>query len=209
MLSITKEQLAQLPPVEYDGRIHIIDTVSGVRDAVSYMSKCDLIGFDTETRPTFTKGKSHNVALLQLATDDECFLIRINKVGLPDMLRGFLEATVPVKVGLSIKDDFHSIGRICNGFNPNGYVELQNYVKQFDIMDISLQKVFGIIFGKRISKSQRLSNWEADELTAAQQRYASVDAWACLKIYRYLLAGKFDPKIWKFEDFELPSVKTE
>ena len=79
MLSITKEQIAQLPPVEYDGKIHVVDTVSGVRDVVLYLSKCDIVGFDTETRPTFTKGKSHKVALLQLSTDDECFLIRLNK----------------------------------------------------------------------------------------------------------------------------------
>ncbi len=209
MLSITKEQIAQLPPVEYDGKIHVVDTVSGVRDVVLYLSKCDIVGFDTETRPTFTKGKSHKVALLQLSTDDECFLIRLNKTGMPNVLRRFMEADKPLKVGLSVKDDFHSICKVCDEFTPGGYVELQEFVKRFDIGDMSLQKVYGIIFGKRISKAQRLSNWEADELTDAQQRYAAIDAWACLKIYRYLLAGCFDAETWKFEDFDFVNDKSE
>lgn len=208
MLSITKEQLSLLPPVDYDGKIHVVDTVSGVRDVVAYLTKCDLVGFDTETRPTFTKGKTHKVALLQLSTDDECFLVRLNKTGMPVFLREFLESGSPVKVGLSVKDDFHSICRICDGFNPDGFIELQEYVKNFGISDMSLQKVYGIIFGKRISKAQRLSNWEAEELTAAQQRYASIDAWACLKIYRHLLAGAFDAETWRFEDFELLTDKS-
>ncbi|MDE5647014.1 MAG: 3'-5' exonuclease domain-containing protein 2 [Muribaculaceae bacterium] len=203
MLSITKEQLAQLPPVEYDGRIHVVDTISGVRDVVAYLTKCDMVGFDTETRPTFTKGKTHKVALLQLSTDEECFLIRLNKTGMPNVMRDFLESNSPIKIGLSIKDDFHSICKVCDGFNPDGFVELQDYVKGFDISDMSLQKVYGIIFGQRISKAQRLSNWEADELSPAQQRYASIDAWACLKIYRHLLAGNFNPETWCFEDFDL------
>ena len=207
MLSITKEQVSLLPPVEYPGKIHVVDTVSGVRDVVAYLSKCDAVGFDTETRPTFTKGRSHKVALLQLSTDDECFLVRLNKTGMPKVMQTFLEASEPIKVGLSVKDDFHSICRVCEGFNPEGFVELQDYVKQFDISDMSLQKVYGIIFGRRISKSQRLSNWEAEELTAPQQRYASIDAWACLKIYRYLVAGNFHPETWRFEDFELVAEK--
>lgn len=209
MLSITKEQIALLPGVEYSGKMHVVDTVAGVKDVVTYLSKCDIVGFDTETKPSFTKGRSHKVALLQLSTDDECFLVRLNKTGLPRVMQTFLESSQPLKVGLSIKDDFHSLSKVCEKFHPEGFVELQDYVKKFDISDMSLQKVYGIIFGRRISKAQRLSNWEASELSAGQQRYASIDAWACLKIYRYLESGAFDPSMWRFEDFDVVTEKVE
>ncbi|MDE6351802.1 MAG: 3'-5' exonuclease domain-containing protein 2 [Muribaculaceae bacterium] len=193
MLSITKEQITQLPVRSYSGRAILINTMSDARAAMTYLNKQSIVGFDTETRPSFKKGQVHKVALLQLSTPDECFLFRLNHLGLFEELRKFLCNESIVKVGLSIKDDFHALNRL-EPIEPAGFIELQSHVKNFEIADNSLQKIFAIIFNERISKTQRLTNWEADVLTEAQQAYAALDAWACLKIYNYLNEGLFDPK---------------
>lgn len=199
MLSISKETLALLPAVEYDGTCHIIDTASSARDAANYLMKQRLIGFDTETKPSFQKGRTHKVALLQLATHDECFLFRLNKIGITESLKKLLETPNVMKIGLSTKDDFHALRRLDPTIMPDGFLELQNWVKDYEILDNSLSRIHAIIFDRRISKSQRLTNWEADELTEPQQKYAALDAWACLEIYEYLLSGKFDPRISKYK----------
>ena len=133
------------------------------------------------------------MALIQISTGDCCYLFRINKFGFTPELKEFIEDESITKVGLSLKDDFHVLHKLHN-FLPSSFVDLQEMVKDFCIRDCSLQKIYGIIFNERISKSQRLSNWEASLLTPPQQTYASIDAWACIKIYNYLISGKFNPE---------------
>jgi len=153
------------------------------------------VGVDTETRPSFRKGAVNKVALLQVSTYDTCFLFRLNHLGLPDFLEEFLQNDV-LKIGLSLKDDFAMLRR-RNQKDPRmgNWVELQDYVASFGIEEKSLQKIYALLFQEKISKSQRLSNWEADTLTEAQQLYAATDAWACVRIYQYLeelcLSGKY------------------
>lgn len=190
-ISISKEALAGMPLVEYTANIEVVDTEEDARKALNYIMTQPIVGLDTETRPAFQKGRTHKVALVQIATMDRAFLFRINRIGLMEELRQLLADERVVKVGLSLKDDFMGLHRIAD-FEPAGIIELQTYVKEFGISDASLQKIYGIIFGRRISKSQRLSNWEAAELTPAQQHYAALDAWACLNIYNHLKDGKFD-----------------
>lgn len=191
-LSIPKQVISTLPPVEFDGGIQVVDTVDKAKVALRELTRARIVGFDTETRPSFRKGHLHKVALMQLATDDFCILFRLNKLGMPDALRDFLANPDVTKIGLSVHDDFNSLGR-SGEIEHNGFVELQKFVKQYCIDDISLQKIYAIVFGEHISKGQRLSNWEATELTPQQQRYAAIDAWACLKLYRHLSEGRFDP----------------
>ena len=145
------------------------------------------MGVDTETRPSFKKGKVNSVALLQVATSDTCFLFRLNRIGIPDFLEEFLQNDV-LKIGLSLRDDFFNMLRRANNKDPRvgNWIELQDYVSRFGIQEKSLQKIYAILFGEKISKSQRLSNWEADVLTEAQQQYAATDAWATLRIYQRL-----------------------
>lgn len=191
-LAICKEAVNQLPPVQYEGGIQVIDTIDKARVALRELTRAHIVGFDTETRPSFRKGHLHKVALMQLATDDYCFLFRLNKLGVFDLLKDFLENPDVMKIGLSVHDDFQVLGR-SGEIAPEGFIELQSFVKQYSIADTSLQKIFAIVFGQRISKSQRLTNWEAAELTPEQQRYAAIDAWACLHLYRHLSAGNFNP----------------
>jgi ribonuclease D len=183
--SITKEQIAVLPVEEYKGRVIIIETKKDAGRAVEYLSKCERIGFDTETRPSFTKGQRFKIALMQIATENVCFLFRLNKIGIPKALEDFLSDDTILKIGLSLRDDFGAIKRRTD-IEPHNFLDLQGYVGQFGIEDASLQKIYAILFGRKISKGQRLSNWEADRLSDSQQRYAALDAWACLKIYNKL-----------------------
>ncbi|MDE6559215.1 MAG: 3'-5' exonuclease domain-containing protein 2 [Muribaculaceae bacterium] len=191
-LSISKSDLAKLPAADYKGEIHLIDSPEKIRKAVECLSRETIIGFDTETRPSFRKGQSYQVALMQLATHDKCFLIRLNKIGLPDGIKHILEDNNVLKIGVSLHDDFHNLSKIFT-MTPGGFVDLQPYVKKFGIVDNSLSRIYGILFGQRISKSQRLTNWEAATLTPAQQAYASIDARSCITIYEYLQSGKFSP----------------
>lgn len=182
-----------MPLLTYPAAITIVDNEDSAREALLALSAEKMVGFDTETRPSFRKGCVHKVALMQISTADRCYLFRLNKIGIGPELKCFLENPSVLKIGLSVHDDFNVLRR-RGELSPNGFVDLQDMVKKYDIKDISLQKIYAIIFGKRISKSQRLSNWEADKLTEAQQAYAALDAWACLKIYSYLEQGLFVAK---------------
>ena len=182
-----------MPQVTFTGRIHIVSAISQVKSAVTALRKFPVVGFDTETRPCFRRGERHPVALLQLSTPSDAFLFRLNKTGVTAPLKQFLEDETCVKVGLSTTDDFHQIARLCD-CQPAGFVELQQLVKEYSISDMSLQKIYAILFQRKISKGQQLTNWEALQLTEAQQQYAAIDAWACLQIYEYLQSGAFVPQ---------------
>lgn len=193
MLGISKETVHALPEVHYPGKVILIDSAAKARDAVAYLLKQPQIGFDTETRPSFQKNHRYKVSLVQLSVPGECFLFRLKQIGSLDGLMSIFENPAIQKIGLSLKDDFHSLAKLCE-FTPAGFVELQTFVKEYEIADNSLQKIFALIFGQRISKNQRLTNWEAAELTPGQQSYAAIDAWACVEIYNHLMAGRFHPE---------------
>lgn len=185
-MAISKEELNALDVEVFNGEIRVIDSQEQVDAACEALKQVDIIGFDTETKPAFRKGVSNKVALLQLSTSDKCFLFRLNKIEMPSCLISILSDKDIKKIGLSIKDDFHALGKTYS-FKPQNFIEIQSLVKDYDIEEQSLQKVYAILFNKRITKGQRLSNWEADELSEAQQMYAAIDAWACLKIYQHLV----------------------
>ena len=183
--TIEKSTVATLPTVQFEGRIITIDTASDADKVAFALSREKAIGIDTETRPAFRKGVHHNVSLLQLSTADTCFLIRLCRTGLTDSLVALLENEEIKKIGVSLHDDSQALRRL-RSFNPGGFIDLQKKVTAYGIEEMSLQKIYAIIFGKKISKSQRLTNWEADVLTDKQKMYAATDAWACLEIYNHL-----------------------
>lgn len=185
--TISKDEVNELPVLEYEGkRIVVVQDTASAEMACRELVKAPFIGFDTETKPSFTKGVTHKVALIQLATEDVCYLFRVCKFGFPSSLAALLADERICKVGLSLRDDVMSMRRRKPGLQANGLVDLQNEVRKVGIVDMSLQRIYAIIFGKRISKSQRLTNWEDDILTDKQQMYAAIDAWACIDIYKAL-----------------------
>lgn len=191
-IAIQKEQINSLPIVSFDGQIVVIDSMSRVNAAIATLRKFPLAGFDTETKPSFRKGVLHKMALMQISTRDICFLFRLNKIGLPLKLKEYLEDDTCHKVGLSLHDDWNVLHR-QHDVHPQGFTDVQDLVGKYNIADNSLQKIYAILFGQKISKSQQLSNWEADTLSLSQQRYAATDAWACINIYDRLTDGSFNP----------------
>ncbi|MBR1414889.1 MAG: 3'-5' exonuclease domain-containing protein 2 [Prevotella sp.] len=177
-----KNAIAALPKVLFEGRIIVIQSVGEARRAVDYLLRFPRLGIDTETRPNFKPGGMNPVGLLQVSTPDTCFLFRLNRIGLPASVVRLLTDEGVQKIGLSLHDDWAQLRRRTD-FEPGNYVELQDYVKRLGIEDMSLQKLYANLFGQKISKSQRLTNWDADVLTEAQKRYAATDAWACLQLF--------------------------
>ena len=201
--SINKEELKDMPKAIFPGQIHVVQTPLEAEKAVAYLKTCPLLGIDSETRPSFTKGQSHKVALLQISSEEHCFLFRLNLTGLTLPVIMLLENPNVIKVGLSLRDDFMMLHKRAP-FEQHSCIELQEYVRTVGIQDKSLQKIYAILFAEKISKSQRLSNWEAEVLTQPQQQYAATDAWACINIYNRLQELK------RTGDFELaPEVEKE
>ncbi len=177
-----KARIATLPKVVFEGRIIVIQSEAEAAKAVDYLLAQPMLGLDTETRPTFRKGPMNKVALLQVSTIDTCFLFRLNMMGLSASIKRLLQDTSVPKIGLSLKDDLQQLSH-RGDFTPGMFVEIQNEVKKIGIADMSLQKIYANLFGRKISKNQQLTNWEADTLTKAQKLYAATDAWACLNIF--------------------------
>lgn len=185
--SITKEEISTLPVEAFTGRIVVIDKIKDLEKAIEYISLQQCVGFDTETRPNFSKKQHHKVSLIQISSEDTCYLFRLNKLGgIPASLIDFFNDKQVIKVGLSLLDDFNAMRKLVD-IEPVNFIDLQKFVPAFGIEDASLQKIYAILFGKKISKKTRLSNWEMDELSEVQQRYAALDAWACLRIYQHLI----------------------
>lgn len=181
-----KTFIPSLPRYAYDGKIVVVQSESEARRAVEALRKAPILGIDTETRPMFRKGQHHPVALLQVASEKLCFLFRLNFMGFPPCLSSLLADPDVLKVGLSLHDDFTMLRRRDEHFQPAGYIDLQDYVRDFGIEDMSLQKLYANVFHKRISKSARLSNWEADTLSDSQKVYAATDATSCINLYKEL-----------------------
>ncbi len=187
--SITKEELAELPLIQFEGEITVVDEYSQINKIADFLAKQQLIGFDTETRPSFKKGVVYKVALLQLSTNGHAFLFRLNKIGLPGRIVKILQSKDIIKMGVALRDDIKALQSLAD-FKPNKFIDLQESVKDFGIKNFSLKKLTAIILGFRISKSQQLSNWETESLTEAQQIYAATDAWVALRIYENLFVDR-------------------
>jgi ribonuclease D len=183
---ISNDEISALPLTSFQGIIYLIQDIEGLNYAVNYLKNQSLLGFDTETKPSFSKGKNNPVSLLQLSTSDKAFLFRLNLIGLTPGLIKILSSPDILKIGAAIRDDL-KILQLIKPFKPGGFVELQEMVEHYGIENISLRKLSAIVLGIRISKSQRLSNWDAPELTEPQKIYAATDAWVGLEIYSRLL----------------------
>ena len=184
---ISNEEVAALSAIHFDGEIVVVDTDEALDAVCRHLAEQSVLGFDTETRPSFKAGVTNKVSLLQLSTYERCYLIRLNKVKFSNKLMSILQRSDIMKIGADVAGDLRSLNKLRN-FTPRGFVDLQSEVGKFGIEDKSLRKMSGIVLGQRVSKAQRLSNWEAQSFTEQQMMYAATDAWVCLKIYDKLNA---------------------
>jgi len=184
--SIDKEEINLLPISHFEGKVSVVKHRQDMASVVTRLAEEPILGFDTETRPSFKKGRKNQVSLLQLSSARQAWLFRLNHTGVPESLVKLLEDPAIVKVGVAIHDDLKAMN-VLSKFSPEGFIELQSFVKKFNIQDNGLRKLAGNILNIKISKSQQLSNWEAPVLTESQIRYAATDAWVCYEIYMKLL----------------------
>ena len=145
-----KSQISSLPKVLFQGKIHVVISRAQADKAVNFLLSQPILGVDTETRPSFSRGKTYKVSLLQVATHDTCFLFRLNVIGMTPAIVRLLEDTTVPKIGLSWHDDLNSLRKIGN-FKPGLFVDIQNHVRELGIQDLSLQKLYANLFGQCIS----------------------------------------------------------
>ncbi len=182
---ISNEETSKLPALSFKGQITIIESEEAIESACKELSSYPIIGFDTETRPSFKAGVTHKVSLLQLSTPSHCYLFRLNKIPLARPLLKLLEDNDIKKIGADVAGDIRSL-KVLRHFKERGFIDLQSIIADWGIGEKSLRKMSALTLGKRISKAQRLSNWEAQSFTPQQKLYAATDAWACIEIYNTL-----------------------
>lgn len=186
---IEREEVNTLPVFTFEGPVVVIEDPKQVDECVERISAYPKLGFDTETKPAFKKGVFHKVCLIQIATEEEVYLFRINKCGFQPSLEKLLEDDRIMKIGVGVKDDVVRLKKLKESFEPGFFLDLQDFVEKFGIRDKSFSKLMAIIFNVKISKRQQVTNWEAFQLTEAQVRYAATDAWGALQMYLKLTSG--------------------
>ena len=193
-ISISPEEIEKYELAAFPGEIQVIDSEDETfRKAVSFLRRQKVLGFDTETRPVFSPDQPHHsVALLQLSGPGKAFLFRIQKLGIPQSLCNILADKAILKIGAAVGDDVRGLQKVQD-FDAQGFVDLQKMVWEYGIKDKSVKKMAAIILGVRISKTQQLSNWEAEVLSDSQQAYAATDAWICREMYFKLLDSEKHP----------------
>ncbi|MBR5433884.1 MAG: 3'-5' exonuclease domain-containing protein 2 [Bacteroidales bacterium] len=182
IVSLSNEDVASYPYNSFNGQITVVSNQRAVDEAVAYLSQCSVIGFDTETRPTFTKNHKNTVALLQLSDEKRAFLFRLKLIGLPTSLVQILTNESIRKVGVAVHDDIKALQEIKR-FTPKNFIDLQTIAKQLHIEAMGLRTLTPLVLGFKISKRQQLSNWENIFLSRAQRQYAATDAWVSLQIF--------------------------
>ena len=183
--TIDNDTVASLPAARFPGRIVVVETNEQAEEACQELQRHTMIGFDTETRPSFRAGVSYKVALLQLSTESVCYLFRLSQIRLSNSILKILGSKQIVKVGADVTGDIRALHALRH-FQADGFVDLQIEASRWGIEEKSLRKLSAIVLGERVSKAQRLSNWEATTLTEQQQEYAATDAWVCTRILRRL-----------------------
>jgi ribonuclease D len=191
---ITKDEINLLPPLQYGGEIVLAASPELIERCLEEIAQSRLVGFDTESKPSFRKGEFNHVALVQVATEEKVYILRILKTGLTESLVRFLSDPGMLKVGIAIDDDLHVL-RKRRHFQPAGFADLNKIAPQLGFQNIGVRNLAALVLGGRISKSQQRSNWDSMPLTEAQLRYAATDAWVCLRIYnKWLESGELRVK---------------
>ncbi|MEQ9229698.1 MAG: 3'-5' exonuclease [Cyclobacteriaceae bacterium] len=187
MKELTKESIRELPLIQYEGPIHVVNDEKSLKKAISYLKKFTVLGFDTEKKPTFKKGEYNHPALIQLATDEAAYIFQLPAIGFHSALRDLFSNPNILKLGVAVRDDLVELKRM-EPFTPGGFIDLARLAKEQDIPYFGLRNLTAFFLDGRLSKSQQTSNWENETLTEPQKIYAATDAWVALRIYEGLTA---------------------
>lgn len=173
--------------LSFPGKIHLINTDQELQAVMSDLTSAKALGFDTETRPAFKKGEVYQVALLQLSTETDAYVVRLHRISQFDVFKRIFENPNVLKVGLAIRDDLKQLQKRFQ-FTPENFVELQTLAKEKGLENFGLKGMTEEVLGATITKGPKTTNWEAAELTDRQILYAATDAWIGLTLYQKLMA---------------------
>ena len=184
-LSITKEEINQLPLYIFKGSVTLIETAQDALNAIKLLQGEKVLGFDTETRAAFKKGESYDVSLLQLATDTHAYLFRLNKFKMMKELADILADPNIVKTGVAVRDDIKALQKL-HPFTAENFIDLADVAKEKSIINFGLRALTAILLEGRLTKNAKVSNWARQELTPQQISYAACDAVVGYEIYHKL-----------------------
>lgn len=185
-LEIAPEVISQLPTLEYNHGIHIIKSLAEAKKAIEVLQKEPILGFDTESRPSFKKGENYPISIVQLATENAAYIFQISLIGSLQPLEPIFCSSEVLKIGIAIREDLRRLYEL-SPLNLNGFVELTHLSTQLGIKQTGLRNLVAILLGKRICKGPQRSNWSNPVLTQRQLIYAAIDAWACRILYLNIL----------------------
>lgn len=185
---IAKDMINKLPLYRYEGPVEVISSPNDVAHAVKALTKEDLLGFDTESQPSFKRGVTHLPSLIQLAAKDTVFIFQLHSIGGMSVFAPLFENAKIIKAGVGINDDLMRLKKM-ESFNEAGFMEISRITDRLVISNKGLRGLAGYLLGVRISKNMQLSNWGQKELTRAQVVYAATDAWISREIYMKLSQG--------------------
>ncbi len=181
--------LQQYPQISFPGKIHLISSNQDLQAASTLMNSAQIFGFDTETKPSFKKGEVYKIAILQLATETDAFIIQMQRIHQYEIIKNIFENKDIIKVGAAIRDDIKQLQKTF-AFMPENFIEIQTLAKTAGLENFGLKGMTEEILNSTITKGPKMTNWQAFELTDRQIMYAATDAWIGLILYQKLLENK-------------------
>ena len=174
--------MVNLPVRRYEGEIHMVATGQEFDDALADFRHERVVGLDTETRPSFSKGESHLPCLVQAATARAVYIFQLSRVEAFPILTELLVDARIAKAGIALAHDLRCL-KLVFPFEARNVVELSTIARRAGLDQTGLRNLAGIFLGFRIPKGNRTSNWAARQLSPAQITYAATDAWACRELF--------------------------
>jgi len=180
--AISRVEMANLPIRRYEGEVCLVTTPQDLARALADLRHESVVGFDTETRPSFRKGESHPTCLVQAATAGAVYLFQLRRPDVLPILAELLAQPRTVKAGVGLAHDLRSL-KLVFPFMEKNVLDLGVVARRCGLGQTGLRNLAGIFLGFRIPKGTRTSNWAAAQLSAQQIIYAATDAWVCRELF--------------------------
>ena len=180
--AISREEMANLPIRRYEGGVCLVTTPQDRARELADLRHESVVGFDTETRPSFRKGESHPTCLVQAATAGAVYLFQLRRPDVLPILAELLAQPCTVKAGVGLAHDLRSL-KLVFPFMEKNVLDLGVVARRCGLDQTGLRNLAGIFLGFRIPKGTRTSNWAAAQLSAQQIIYAATDAWVCRELF--------------------------
>lgn len=179
---LSSDEINAMPLYHYEGEVLLVRTPEELESVMPLLEREPILGFDTETRPSFRKGRVNAPSLVQLATEEAVVLVQLSWMPLDEGLAALLSDPLHVKTGVAIGDDMRELVKL-RPFTPAGLADVGAFARAQRLSSQGLRTLAANLFGLRISKGPQCSNWSAKVLSRRQIQYAATDAWISRAIY--------------------------